>query len=277
MLDRQTNYLFAYVLLLLFILAAQPDDRVRIIAGFVLSVAIVAAVYMLGFLSLDALMPATLIGVIAYGFGEWSNVAILAVFFISASLLTFLNDHKVRIGKSDDPLQSRRTGKQAWSNAWWFSTFIIASFLWESQSLLIAASCAMATATSDTWATEVGLLPRNHRTVSILNFKTVPPGTDGGISLFGTIAALLGSALIGAVFMLFSYQDQIAIFIIITISGFVGCLADSILGALLQRPSITVNLTGAKLLPHSMGNNKVNWLSTGIGGLIGLCTFYVMI
>ena len=28
----------------------------------------------------------------------------------------------------------------------------------------------------------------------ITNFKPVTPGTDGGISLFGTIAALLGAA-----------------------------------------------------------------------------------
>jgi uncharacterized protein (TIGR00297 family) len=49
---------------------------------------------------------------------------------------------------------------------------------------------SIATATADTMASEVGVAttPR-----LITNFKKVPPGTDGGISVVGTIAGILGA------------------------------------------------------------------------------------
>jgi uncharacterized protein (TIGR00297 family) len=274
MLDRQTNYLFAFVLLLVFILVAQPAEQLALLTGVGLSVLVVAVVFMLGFLSLDALLPATIVGVVAYGLGDFSIIAVLGVFFISASLLTLLNDHRSTKGGL---FQSRRNGKQAWSNAWWFTLFTLLAYLTGSKEFTIAAIAAIATATSDTWATEVGLFPRNHKTVTITTFKDVEPGTDGGISFYGTISALLGSSLIGAVYMMFSYEDRLLIFIIIAISGFIGCLIDSLLGATLQKDE--VGLPFERLLGggHAFGNNKVNWLATGLGGTIGLVAYNVLV
>ena len=272
MIDRQTNFLFAFALLLVYILVAQPQDQAGLLLGVGLSICVVAPVFLLGFLSLDAVFPAIIIGTVAYGLGGLSSVVVLGVFFLSASLLTLLNDRRSVINRVH---QSRRNGKQAWSNAWWFALFLLMAFVMQSNGLMVAAISALATATSDTWATEVGLLPRNHKTVSIVNFKPVQPGVDGGISLYGTTAALLGSSLIGAVFMMFSYQDQLAIFLIIALSGFMGCLIDSILGATLQKDEI--DLPFERLLggEYVFSNNKVNWVSTGLGGIIGLTAYHL--
>lgn len=271
--DRQTNFLFGWVLLLLFILAAQPVEQLRILLGILLSVGVVLIVFFLGFLSLDALVPAVITGVIAYGLGDVSSVVILGVFFISGSLLTLVNDHRGRKAEPDGLPQSRRNGKQAWSNAWWFCAFLIVAFLFDSPALQIAAVSALATATADTWATELGLLPRNHKTVSIIGFRPVPQGMDGGVSLYGTVAAILGSALIGAVYMLFSYDNSFWYFFIITLSGFFGCLADSVLGALFQHRQTSLNRRSAFFENAGIGNNKVNWLSTGLGGLTSIILY----
>ena len=270
MIDRQTNYMFAFALLLVFILVAQPLEQLNLIAGVGLSLLIVAGAFLLGFLSLDAIVPATIVGAVAYALGGLSHVAVLGVFFVSASLLTLVNDRR---SLTDRGLQSRRNGKQAWSNGWWFAVYILLGFATGAKGFHIAAVAALATATSDTWATEVGLLPKNNKTISIANFKAVVPGTDGGISLYGTISAFLGSSLIGAVYMMFSYEDQLAVFLIIAISGFLGCIIDSLLGATVQKNE--VDLPFERLLggEHAFGNNKVNWLSTGLGGTIGLLAY----
>jgi uncharacterized protein (TIGR00297 family) len=274
MLDRQTNILFAFVLLLVFILVAQPTEQLALIAGVGLALVVVLSIFMLGFLSLDAIIPATIVGTVAYGLGDLSTIAVLGVFFISASLLTLLNDHR---SKKGGLYQSRRNGKQAWSNGWWFAIFLLLSYVTEAKGFSIAAISAIATATSDTWATEVGLFPRNHKTVSITNFKAVEPGTDGGISLYGTISALLGSSLIGAIYMMFSYEDHLMIFLIIALSGFIGCIIDSLLGATLQKDE--VGLPFERLLggEHAFGNNKVNWLATGLGGTIALVAYNLLV
>ncbi len=274
MIDRQTSYLFAFALLLVFILVAQPHEQLALMVGIGFSLAVVVVVFILGFLTLDAIIPATLVGAVAYGFGGLGSLAVLAVFFVSGSLLTLLNDRRSINGRV---YQSRRNGKQAWSNAWWFAFFLLLAFVTGANEFTIAAVCALATATSDTWATEVGLFPRNHKTVSIVTFKPVQPGTDGGISLYGTISALLGSSLIGAIYMLFSYEDQLMIFITIAVSGFLGCMIDSLLGATLQKDEI--DLPFERLLggEHAFGNNKVNWLSTGLGGTIGLLAYHFIV
>jgi uncharacterized protein (TIGR00297 family) len=68
----------------------------------------------------------------------------------------------------------------------------------------------------------------------ITTFKPVPAGTDGGISLFGTIAALLGAAsvAVAAVTTGLAPSGQIAIIIL---AGFFGTLVDSLLGAVFER------------------------------------------
>jgi uncharacterized protein (TIGR00297 family) len=111
----------------------------------------------------------------------------------------------------------------------------------------VLALAALAEAAGDTSSSEIGMAFAG-RTWMITTFKPVPAGTDGGISLFGTIAALLGAAsvAVAAVTTGLVPFDQIAIIIL---AGFSGTLVDSLLGALLERRGW-------------LDNNLVNLLST---------------
>jgi uncharacterized protein (TIGR00297 family) len=97
----------------------------------------------------------------------------------------------------------------------------------------VLALAALAEAAADTSSSEIGMAFPG-KTRMITNFRPVPPGTDGGISLLGTIAALAGSAsvAVAAVATGLATIQQMAIIIV---AGFLGTLVDSLLGALFER------------------------------------------
>lgn len=103
---------------------------------------------------------------------------------------------------------------------------------------------AVAAAAADTFASEFGGL--SERTVLITTFKPVPPGTDGGISVAGQAAALIGSAIVaGTGIVLLSLarnfsapppgpQFSPTLLAVVTLAGFIGCQVDSLLGATME-------------------------------------------
>ncbi len=111
-----------------------------------------------------------------------------------------------------------------------------------------------ACANGDTWASEVGILAKpSPRLVTTMFSREVPAGTNGGMSMLGTIASALGGAFIGLSYYLlgllqnFQYvpkvgfvysvvkgRDQWPMIVIGLLFGVLGSLIDSILGATLQ-------------------------------------------
>lgn len=114
---------------------------------------------------------------------------------------------------------------------------------------------SIACAASDTLASEMGILSR--KTYLIINGKKVPPGTNGGISLFGELWAFIGSfyTYFVSFFMIFLFEGWhfshrwiiFGIFI-----GFISCQIDSLLGATLERNGYigksTVNLIAISII-----------------------------
>ena len=90
----------------------------------------------------------------------------------------------------------------------------------------------MASANSDTWASEIGTLSKN-KPIYIRTFKRIEKGTSGAVSLLGAIAALLGSLLISLLAIgFFNWSFH---FFIIFIFGFLGNVIDTIIGAFYQQ------------------------------------------
>ncbi len=97
----------------------------------------------------------------------------------------------------------------------------------------------MAAVQADTWATEIGTMIRNPKPISIVNFKPVPAGTSGGITVIGTSGALLGALVIAASGWLsnMTLVDSVGwakVLLAVSLAGLVGSLVDSYIGATLQ-------------------------------------------
>ena len=113
---------------------------------------------------------------------------------------------------------------------------------------------SIATALADSMASEIGVLSPKAR--SIITFKEEVPGTDGAVSLLGTLAAAAGSLAIASLGVLL-LQLNLNNFFLVFIAGFLGCQIDSILGATLERRGY-------------LSKSHVNLLATFSGGLITL-------
>lgn len=269
--DRLTNYFFLLVLIFVFVLLANPAEQYQIVLGLILSAAFCLLAFFFNMLTLDGAQSAGMLGTVVFGLEGWPAGILLLFFFVSSSLISRKSVLKVETESGNYIEQVRRNGLQVWSNSFWFAVFLIVAFITEYNFFLVASLGALSTATADTWATELGSRRFKVRTYLINGLEKVDPGTEGGISIPGTLAALAGSLIMAAAAVyVFSFLKFTIIFTIF-MAGFLGCMADSYLGAAYQRDEAVFRVPGFyKEFKIEITNNFVNWASTGIGSLIAL-------
>lgn len=273
--DRLLNYLFWIVIIFLFVIEGKANDHVMILGGLGLSLIIAYIAFFGNWVTLDGMKSAVVLGTITFGFGGlWLSVALL-LFFISGSLITRRNELLLD-PDSNGTGGSRRDGFQVWANGFWVAVFALCWFLFSAQAFLLAAYAVIATAAADTWSTELGSHKKD-RTRLITTFKKVAPGTDGGVSLKGTVASVAGSALIASILIFELHNISPALLAVVFAAGFIGALADSILGAVIQtRPVLDAGSEPKEIPTDTATNCLVNWISTGIGGVIALITIQIL-
>lgn len=202
-------------------------------------------VYLSGALDLLGSSFVTIIGmfiVITRGF-NW--LAILLLFLFLGSVFTkFKSDYKRRIGLKHE----QRTVKNVVSNG----IVPVVMALFGNYAGFIG---AIATATADTMASEIGVLSKP---ILITSRERVKPGTDGGISVLGTAAGLIGALIIGLTAYFVNVSPELSHSILIALfAGMIGCFADSLLGATLERSGL-------------FNNEHVNLSATIVGALVGI-------
>lgn len=106
--------------------------------------------------------------------------------------------------------------------------------------LLFGIIANYAAVAADTLSSELGILSKN-KPVLITTLRTVPPGTNGGVSLAGLVAGVGGAAAIAFTSLVLlgfcddrNLREKLIIFSLITLLGTAGTLLDSVLGAFLQ-------------------------------------------
>jgi uncharacterized membrane protein len=118
---------------------------------------------------------------------------------------------------------------------------------------------------ADTFSSELGILSKSKPRLITAPWRIVPPGTNGGVTITGLGAGLLGAFIIAATATLitpfckeWSVADQAKYTVAMTLAGFSGTLLDSYLGAVLQASVIDVHSGkivegegGGKVLVHS--------------------------
>lgn len=261
--DRLLNYIFLLLLIYIFALWAPASIHGTIALGLIIAFLFSAVAFVFKWLSLDGAAAATVIGAVTFGLGGWPTIIALLFFFLSSSIIS-VND------ATETTPQNRRSGRQVWANGFWLVLWLITGMLVNSFVFWMAALAAIATATADTWATELGSRRFNVTTYRAFSLTPVAAGTEGGISWPGLLASVAGSGIIAGIAWI-GFSTSVTWFTFIIVAGVAGSLLDSYLGATIQ---------GAKkqiLLPRFIGkkelvinNNAVNWIATGTGSLLTL-------
>jgi uncharacterized protein (TIGR00297 family) len=238
--------------------------------------------YRLRFLTASGAVATFLLAAIIFGFGGWKWTVPILAFFILSSLLSRVG----RAVKSRYDLifekGSRRDYAQVLANGGVAGALMILYMFIEQPQIYYLYLAALAAATADTWATEIGTLARQQPRL-ITTFRSVSAGTSGGITRAGLSGALGGAFIIALTGWMFSNPWSYLILFSITISGFFGSIVDSYLGATLQVQfscPCCNNITEKKIhcgknrtVPVSgllwMNNDMVNFLNT-VSGLFFL-------
>jgi uncharacterized protein (TIGR00297 family) len=256
----------------------------QILLGLLLSALIGYVGYRRHSLSKSGVVGAMLVGTAIFGFGGWAWGILLIVFFVSSSALSHFKASRKESLAEKFSKGSQRDLAQALANGGAGALIAVANFLWPHPLWWAAFVGAMATVNADTWATELGVLSKSQPRL-VTNGKLVEVGTSGGITLLGTSAALAGSALIGLVATTFtpalSLSLSFSFFFLSSLSGLLGSLFDSFLGATVQAIYFcdNCNKETERHPTHTCGhptrplrgwrwldNDWVNFVSSAIGG-----------
>jgi uncharacterized protein (TIGR00297 family) len=188
--------------------------------------------YRRGALTRSGWLGAVITGTSIFGFGGLDWGVLLIAFFVSSSLLTRYKENAKSEAAEAFAKGGPRDLGQALANGGVAAAIAILYGLSGQPPALAAAFVgALAEANADTWATELGILARRKPRL-ITTGQVVPPGTSGGVTWFGTLAALTGAALIGGLAALF--RGDVRLLLAGAIAGLAGSLFDSLLGATVQ-------------------------------------------
>ena len=166
------------------------------------------------------------------GFGV-KGLFLLGVFFATSSFWSKFKSLEKRNIEEKLAKGSIRDWRQVAANGGAAALFSIIYFLNNDDLWLIAFAVSIASANSDTWASEIGTLSKR-KPFSIRTFQRMEKGTSGAVSLLGSCAAILGAFLI-SLFCFWLFQLNVSDSIIIFLFGFIGNMIDTLFGAFYQQ------------------------------------------
>jgi uncharacterized protein (TIGR00297 family) len=235
---------------------ASEDLARNVAIGFGVNAAFAALAYFGRSIDVAGAVSAIVIGTaITAGLGPGA-LGVMVAFFVIGSAATKMG-YRIKAARG---IAQEKGGARGWRNAWANGGVPALLALLGGMSpdggrdLFALAYCAsVATAAADTCSSEVGKA-YGRRTFLITTFRPVPPGTEGAVSLEGTLGGFAGGlavAAVGAAAGLYAWP----LAPVVGFAGLLGSLAESMLGTVAERKGW-------------MGNDLLNAVNTAIGAAI---------
>lgn len=257
--------------------------RGRLLLGLVFSSGIGLLAYRRRSLTGGGAAGAVTTGTTIFGLGGWSWGLSLIYFFVSSTLLShFREKEKAQTAADKFSKGSRRDLAQVAANGGVASLCAALNGATHSETvreaLQAAFAGALATATADTWATELGVLSARKPRL-LTTGRPVAPGTSGGITPLGSAASALGALSLGLVLwtMRGLRRSLASLPLISLLSGLAGSACDSLLGATVQAMYFCPRCRReTERTVHSCGTHThplrgISWCNNDVVNLFATC------
>jgi uncharacterized protein (TIGR00297 family) len=194
------------------------------------------------------------LGTLIYAFLGWQGYLLLLAFFVLGTALTKLGYQQKAAEELAQEEGGRRGARHALANT---GVAVVCAVLAVTTPypvfFAVAFAAAFATAAADTAGSEIGQL-WGRRTYLPTTFRPVPRGTEGAVSLEGTVAGILAGALLGclgAAVGLYAWPGAL----VVTVAAFLGTTLESLAGAAFDKRAL-------------LDNEAMNFLNTLVGALL---------
>ncbi len=207
--------------------------------------------YALAMVSRGGALGGLVVGTAIYASLGPGGFAVLALFVVGGSTLTRIGYRRKERSGAAEARGGRRGARNAAANCGVAVACALLAALTGSGTFAAAFVASLGAAFADTSESEIGGLAR--RTPRLITTRRkVPPGTDGAISMPGTLAGVAAASLTALLGLALGLVDGPAAMFLVAFASFLGTVADSLAGALTPR----------------LGNELTNVLCTLVAALL---------
>ena len=202
---------------------------------------------------------AWILGVLVWGTLGWQGYTVVMFYFLVGSAVTKIGMAQKEAAGIAEKRSGMRGPENVWGSALTATICALMTIVVDSpvrELLILGYVASFATKLSDTTASEVGKA-YGQSTFLITSLKPVPRGTEGAISLEGTIAGIIASIAIAIVGYIVGMINPIGIIYCI-LAAFIATNIESLIGATLQESW------------QFLTNELVNFINTTIGAIIAI-------
>ena len=239
------------------ILTAVQHSAMLWLQALLINTVLIALAQRLPLLTRAGWVHAGILGTVLWGCLGWTGWVAVVVYLALGSAVTKLGFEQ----KQERGLAEARGGQRSPANVWGSAAtgaglaLLIGAGLEPKLWLTLGFAASFAAKLADTFGSEIGKrwgsTPR-----LITTLRRVEPGTEGAISLEGTLASAAGSLVMSLVMWALVLVPSGRLMLLVAVVGFVATLAESVLGAIAQERL------------SWMSNELVNALQTTLAALL---------
>ena len=210
--------------------------------AFLINFVLIFFVQRLPFLTKKGWIHAGVLGTLLFGSIGLKGWISVFIYLLLGTLVTKIGYKN----KASRGIAEARGGKRGPENVWASAatgcSLALLSCFWPNYLTLfmVGFASSFTAKLSDTFSSEIGKR-FGKSTFLITTLKPVVPGTEGAISIEGSLAGLIGSLIMTLVMINFSIISGISVALIVLLSGFLATILESYIGAIAQ--------------------NKINWMT----------------